>query len=106
MSRDTNLRVNEYIDQTAVTATSSEWTLISKWNRVDREFFSVNVKGSDSAVKVLITTNPELSDDTAIELNQGLIALSEFLFLRSDFYVKVADGGVDTLISVWESRKN
>jgi hypothetical protein len=106
MSRDINLRVNTGVEQKGFTVTSSEFTKISNWNGVDREFFSVNIKGEDSAVKVLFTTDPLADEKSMKELNQGLIALSEFLFLRCDFYVKVANGGADTDIAVWESKKN
>jgi hypothetical protein len=102
--RNKDLVKNTLVEQTFVTATTGTWTKIVEWNKVDREYFGFNVKGQDAATRVLITTDPTADDNAAFEVNQGFLATSEWLFLRSDFYAKVVDGGLDTVISTWQSK--
>ncbi len=107
--KNKDLVSNTKIKQDFITATTAGWTEFINYsgdNRVDREYFGFNVKGADTAVKVLITTDPELGDEYAFEVNQGFLATSEWLFLRNSFYAKVVAGGVDTVIAVWSSKAN
>lgn len=105
--KNKDLVANTQIKQDFITATTGTWTQFIDFkgdNRVDREYFGFNVKGQDAAVRVLITTDPTLSDEHAFEVNQGFLATSEWLFLRNSFYAKVVDGGSDTIIAVWSSK--
>lgn len=104
--KNNNKFVNDKVEQKGYTINSTEWTLISKWNKVDREHFSINFKGENPDTKILLTTDKEAAEEACFEFNQGLIVVSEYLFLRSDFYAKVKEGGEDTVIAVWQTIKN
>lgn len=105
--KNKDLVSNTKIKQSFITATTGTWTKFIDFtgeNRVDREYFGFNAKGQDAATRILITTDPTAGDEAAFEVNQGFLATSEWLFIRNDFYAKVVDGGLDTVIAVWSSK--
>lgn len=102
---DSRFKRNTKIKQSSFEVTDADWTKIVDYKdtKVDREYFGFQVKGSDAAVKVLLTTDITLTDDEAFEVPQGFLATGEWLYLTENWYAKVVTGGTPTKIAVWES---
>ncbi len=106
MTIKTNLRNNRKIKQYFHDVTNAEWVKVvdqKDLKRVDREYFSIQVKGDDPSIAVLLTTDTSVDEKACKELVQGQVYENEFLFLEEDLYMKVKGTGTDTTVTFWIS---
>lgn len=91
------------------TVTNSDWVKIADQKLlkgVDREYFSIEVKGEDPSVKILLSDEPVQDEDLARDISQGMVYENELRFFECDWYAKVKGTGDNTVVTVWVSNPN
>lgn len=104
---NTNLRKNRKIKQYFHDVTNSAWVKIvdsKDLKNVNREYFSIQVKGDDPSITLLLTTDTSVDEKACKELVQGQVYENEFLYLQEDLYMKVKGTGTDTTVTIWISE--
>lgn len=110
MTKITNFRNNRASPtQSGFTVTNAAWVKIvdqKALKGVDLEYLSIQVKGTDPTVEVLLTADTTAPDIACKDISQGIIFENELLYFQCDWYVKVKGTGEDTNIAVWTSNPN
>jgi hypothetical protein len=109
MSIKTNNRSNRKVKQYFHDVTNAAWVKVvdqKDLKNVDREYFSLQVKGLDPTVTVLLTTDITVDEKACKEIIQGQTYENEFLYLQNDLYMKVKGDGITTTVTFWISSPN
>ena len=105
---DTTIIKNRAAPQkNAYTVTNSAWVKIADQKAlkgVDREFFTIAVRGEDPAVRILLSDEPDVAENVALPVAQGIVLLNELRYFECDWYAKVEGLGADTDVTVWVSN--